>query len=66
MSQVICLSNEEIIGKIKEAKRKKIKNYPCHVPRASEIGHPCERYLVYSITNWQDRQPYEPELQVIS
>ena len=61
-SQVLC---EDIIEKIKEAKRKKIKNYPCHVPRASEIGHPCERYLVYSITNWQDRQPYEPELQFI-
>ena len=65
MSQVVCLNNDEIIGRIKEAKRKKIKNYPCHVPRASEIGHDCERYLVYSITNWQDRQPYEPELQFI-
>ena len=65
MNQIACLNNDGIIGKIKEAKRKKIKNYPCHVPRASEIGHPCERYLVYSITNWQDKQPYEPELQFI-
>lgn len=65
MNQIVYLNNDEIIGRIKEAKRKKIKNYPCHVPRASEIGHDCERYLVYSITNWQDRQPYEPELQFI-
>ncbi|MFA5560114.1 MAG: hypothetical protein WDA59_11790 [Methanofastidiosum sp.] len=59
------MNSEDVIGRIKEAKKKKIKNYPCHVPRASEIGHPCERYLVYSITNWQDRQPYDPELQFI-
>ena len=65
MSQTTCLSSKDIVGQIIEAKRKKIKNYPCHVPRASEIGHDCERYLVYSITNWQDKAPYNPELQFI-
>ena len=65
MPLATCLNSNEIIEQIKEAKRKKIKNYPCHVPRASEIGHPCLRYLVYSITNWQDKSLYEPEVQFI-
>jgi len=59
------LNSENIISQIKEAKAKRIKVYPCYVPRASEIGHPCERYLVYSITNWQDRTPHGPELEFI-
>lgn len=62
---VLNLSSEEIIGKIVEAKGKKIKNYPCHVVRASEVGHPCLKYLVLSITNWQDKSPYDPGLQFV-
>jgi len=56
---------KEIVEKIKESKKKKIKVYPQHVARASEIGHPCERYLVYSITHWDKKQPYGPELEFI-
>ncbi len=56
---------KEVIEKIVGAKKKKIKNYPQHVVRASEIGHPCEKYLVLSITNWQDRTPYDPGLQFV-
>ena len=58
-------SREEVLEKIVEAKAKKIKNYPCHVVRASEIGHPCEKYLVLSITNWQDKAPYDAGLQFV-
>ncbi len=65
MPQAVYLSNKEIIDQIVESKRKKIKHLPCHVVRASEIGHPCMRYLVYTITNWQDRQPHDPGLQFV-
>ena len=56
-------SSEEIINAIKDGKRKKIKQYPQHVCRASQIGHPCERYLVYSITRWQDQKPHSAETE---
>lgn len=65
MNRVALLTSDEIVGRIIEGKRKKIKTYPCHVSRASEIGHPCERYLVYSITNWQDRLPHDPGLEFV-
>lgn len=65
MPLATCLSNEEIIERIKEGKGKKIKTYPQYVTRSSEVGHPCERYLVYSITNWADKAPYDRELQFI-
>jgi len=58
-------SAESIIEQIKAAKRRKIRVYPQHVVRASEVGHPCERYLVYSITNWQDRMPHPAEVEFI-
>jgi len=65
MSNRVLPDKRDIINKIYEAKRKKIKVYPAYVPRASEIGHPCERYLVYSITRWQDRLPHEPGLEFV-
>lgn len=54
-----------IINKIYEAKRKNIRVYPQHVVRASEVGHPCERYLVLSITKWDERQPHNPGLEFV-
>lgn len=59
------LGAEYIIDRIKDGKRKNIKIYPQHVVRASEIGHPCERYIVLSITNWADRKAHGPELEFI-
>ena len=48
-----------------QASQAKIVNYPCNNVRASEIGHPCERYIVLSITNWEDKKPYDHSLQNI-
>jgi hypothetical protein len=59
------IKTDEIIERIKEGKGKKIKTYPQYVTRSSEVGHPCERYLVYSITNWADKTPHNRELQFI-
>lgn len=55
----------DIITPVFEAKKRRIKSYPQRVNRASECGHPCERYLVLSRTNWQDRVLHGPELQFI-
>lgn len=59
------MDSQAILNQIIESKRKKIKIMPQHVTRASEIGHPCTRYLVYSITNWADRKPHAPEVEFI-
>jgi CRISPR/Cas system-associated exonuclease Cas4 (RecB family) len=59
------LSAEAIVEKIKDGKRKKISVKPQYVVRASEVAHPCERYIVYSITRWQDRIPHGPEVEFI-
>ena len=53
------------LEKVRAAKAKRIKVYPCHVVRASEIGHPCEKYLVLSIANWQDRTPHDAGLEFV-
>jgi len=39
-----------------------VKISPVHTNRASEIGHPCLRYLVYLRTRWQDQLPPPPKL----
>lgn len=56
---------EDVIARIKQGKAKRIRVFPQHVPRASEIGHPCERYLVLSITRWADRMPHAAEVEFI-
>jgi CRISPR/Cas system-associated exonuclease Cas4 (RecB family) len=55
----------DIVKEVYEAKQKDIKNYPCTSNRASEIGHPCLRYLVYNRTNWADKTMPSVELQFI-
>jgi hypothetical protein len=41
------------------------KVYPCHTNRASELGHPCTRYLYFARTAWQEKALPSPELQMI-
>lgn len=43
----------EITKKVWEYKASKQRVYPCRSNRASVIGHPCERYLVYMRTSWE-------------
>ena len=52
---------EAVLAKV--ASERKV--YPCHTNRASELGHPCTRYLFLSRTAWQEKELPTPELQMI-
>ncbi len=54
---------QEINKRLALAKQEKIKVYPCRNLRASNIGHPCERYLYLLITRWEEQQPHDVGLQ---
>lgn len=56
---------QEMNNKIKEQKQSKIKLYPCNNLRASNVGHPCERYLYLSIKNWEDKKLHTETTQCI-
>lgn len=59
------MTAQEINDRIAIAKQEKIKVYPCRNLRASNIGHPCERYLYLLITRWEEQQPHDVGLQHI-
>ena len=59
------LTAEYIAGKVSEFVRSEIKTYPCNNLRASNIGHPCERYLYLLIKHWDEQQPHDEGLQNI-
>lgn len=54
-----------IIEKIYEKKARKIKKMPCRSNRASELGHECLRYLVYTRTHWEEKLLHDIKLQLI-
>jgi len=59
------MTAEKINAKLFKAKADKIKMYPCHNLRASNIGNPCERYLYLLIKHWDEQKPYDVGLQNI-
>ena len=52
-----------IVDAVYENSKKKIKIYPCHANRASQLGEDCERKLVYMRTRWEEAQPHDVSLQ---
>ena len=50
---------------VDESKRRKIENWPVRANRASELGHPCTRYLTYLRTHWQERALHSVALQYL-
>ena len=51
--------------KLDGATAAKIQTYPCHNLRASNIGHPCERYLYLLIKHWDLQKPIDVSTQNI-
>ena len=54
-----------IVEKIDEAKQGKIKSWPVRSNRASAVGFPCERKLVYDRTCWEKKTLHDVGLQYI-
>lgn len=54
-----------IQGKIDGFVESEITVYPCNNLRASNIGHPCERYLYLLIKHWDQQEPHDKSLQNI-
>lgn len=55
----------DIVQAVIEAKTKKIKMWPVNANRAGELGHPCDRYLVYLRTRGMERPLHDVGLQFI-
>lgn len=55
----------QINDRLRQAKADKIKVYPCNNLRASNLGHPCERYLYLLIKHWDEQRPHDVGLQNI-
>lgn len=54
-----------LIEKVYEYKRSQIRQYPVHTNRASQLGHPCTRYLVFDRTRWEEKTLHDERLQMI-
>lgn len=59
------MNAEQINAKLLKAKADKITVYPCRNLRASNLGHPCERYLYLLIKHWEEQKPHDVGLQNI-
>lgn len=55
----------QINERLYNAKKEKIKVYPCNNLRGSNLGHPCERYLYLLIKHWDEQKPHDVGLQSI-
>ena len=54
-----------IVDKVMAHRKSQIKQWPCRSNRASDLGHPCERYLVFMRTRWEEKTMHDVVLQSI-
>ena len=54
-----------IVEKIYEQVARRIKQYPVHSNRASDLGVPCVRYHVLNRTRWQEKALHDVGLEMI-
>ena len=59
------LTAEYISAAVSDFVKSEIKVYPCEHLRASNVGHPCERYLYLLIRSWEELIPHDEGLQNI-
>lgn len=59
------MNANDINKALRESLEKQIKVYPCNNLRASNLGHPCERYLYLLIKHWDEQKPHDVGLQSI-
>lgn len=59
------MTAEKLNAMLFKAKADKITVYPCRNLRASNLGHPCERYLYLLIKHWEEQKPHDVGLQNI-
>lgn len=59
------ITAENIYKQVRKEVESRIKVYPCNNLRASNIGHPCERYLYLLIRHWDEQTPHDFGLQNI-
>ena len=55
----------QIVNKVMEHKATQQRVYPVNSNRASVLGHPCDRYLVYMWTHWDKMELPEVDRQFI-
>lgn len=59
------MNAQQVNEALRESLEKQIKVYPCNNLRASNLGHPCERYLYLLIKHWDEQKPHDVGLQSI-
>lgn len=59
------LTAKDISDQLYNTVNAQIRTYPCNNLRASNIGHPCERYLYLLIKHWDQQNPHDVGLQNI-
>ena len=59
------MNAHEINKALHDSLQQQIKVYPCNNLRASNLGHPCERYLYLLLRHWDEQKPHDVGLQSI-